>query len=205
MAAHPLVAFDNANQHGIHQHVVGGEFARHRLGQRHAGSTRNGSGRGTRQGRLGADIQHIDDTPPFAVPHGGQCQPTEADRGKQLEVQIILPKRVRYFQEAAALRCAGIIDQDIHLAEALHRRRISRFAALSGANIGGDGSHLGGRGSSADFSLSLRQALRPARHNGDMPARFSKHLGHGKPKTLGPAGDERGAPIQGDIHGLLPL
>jgi len=82
------------------------------------------------------------------------------------------------------LRRAGIIDQDIHLTEPLYRCRIGSFAALSRADIGGNRGHLGGRGGGTDFGLRLGQAFRPARDNGDMPARFSEHLGHGKPKAL---------------------
>ena len=203
MPAHPLVAFDNADQHGIHQHIMGGEFARHRFGQSHAGGTRNGSGRGPRQGRLGADIQHIDDAAPFAVPHGRQRQAAKPDGGEKLQVQIILPKRVRYLQEPTALRCAGIIDQDIHLAEALHRRGIGRFTPFRSADIGGDSDHLGARRGGADFGFSLRQALCPTCDNGNMPAGFSEHLRNSQPKPLGPASDQRRAPVQGDIHGSL--
>ena len=114
---HPLIAHDQADQHGIDQDVVLAAFARHHLGQRHAGRPRYRGRRRGRRRRLGVGVEHVDDAAPFARLHARPDQPGEADRGKQFEVEVFLPGFVGDVLERHRPRRAGVVDEDVDRAE----------------------------------------------------------------------------------------
>ena len=131
VAAHDLVADDDADMQRIDQHVVRRAFHRHRLGQRHLRGAADRGRRAVGARRLGADIEHADDAAPFARLHLRHQDAAEADLREQLEVEIGLPLRVGDRLRRAAGRLAGIVDEDVDLAE--FRYCIASQAASIGA------------------------------------------------------------------------
>ena len=84
----------------------GGAFAGEHLGERHAGRPRHRGRRARGPRRLGAGVEHVDDAPPALRSFiCGQASRVEADRGEQLEVEVLLPLRVGY-----ALRTDAAFD-----------------------------------------------------------------------------------------------
>ena len=83
-AARPLVALDQADQHGVDQNVVRRALPGQHFRQREAGGARD-RGRGAgRARRLGADVEHVDDTAPAPLLHLRPDEPREADGAEQL-------------------------------------------------------------------------------------------------------------------------
>jgi len=104
-----LIGFDETDIHGIDQNIMRRPLVRQNLGQSHAGATRDGSRRRTGPRRLGADIEHVDDAPPFLRFHVWPGETREADGGEQFLIKIALPNIVGDVLEGAIARRAGIV------------------------------------------------------------------------------------------------
>ena len=154
-------------------------------------------------GRLGADVEDIDDAAPAPRLHAGKGLPAEPDRREQLEVDVVLPHLVADLQEGAALRGAGVVDEHVDLAERRLGLLVGLAAALRRADVGGDADDLGiaRRG---NLGPRLVEALLPARDDGDVGAGADEMLGDGPADALAAAGDERVASVHAHLH-VLPL
>ena len=73
------------------------------LHERHAGGARYRGGRAVGAWRLGTGVQHVDDAAPLALLHAGPRQTGEADRGEQLQFQIVVPDLVRVLSDGMAI------------------------------------------------------------------------------------------------------
>ena len=115
-----LVALDEADQQRVDQHVVGPPSPASALvsAMPAARETEVGMLAGTR--RLGADVEHVDDAAPAPLLHLRPHQADQADRGEQLLVKILLQDLVGERLELAVARGAGIVDDDVDLAERAH-------------------------------------------------------------------------------------
>src|SRR5690606_24015893 len=103
------------------------------------------------------------------------------------------PERVRDLQERPALRSAGVVDQDVHLAEGTGRLAEGTLAALGGGDVGGDGGDLHAwRRGRLDLRLRLAERLGAARDERDMAAGARIGLGDGEAEALGSARDQGG-------------
>ena len=94
-------------------------LARQHLHERHAGGARHRGRCPVRPRRLRAGVQHVDDAAPFALLHPRPDQAREADRGEQLQVEVVLPDLVGDLLRGHRPRLAGVVDQDVDLAERL--------------------------------------------------------------------------------------
>ena len=149
-------------------------------------------------GALARGIEHVDDAAPFALFHARPHQPAEADRGKQFEVEILLPHLVGHRFERHRARRAGIVDENVDLAEIPDdllkgRGNIRRLGDVADI-VANRKAILGQR------IARRRQVFGAARHDRDPGAGFGKSPRHREPDTLAAAGNDGDAIIHGDIH-----
>src|SRR5918911_603707 len=76
--------------------------------------------RAARPRRLGADVQDVDDAAPAPLLHLRPDQARESDGGEELQIEVLAPDLVRDLLEGQRSGRAGVVDQDIDLAEAVH-------------------------------------------------------------------------------------
>src|SRR4030088_2984729 len=70
---------------------------------------------------LGADIEDIDDAPPAPLFHLRPDEPRQPDRREQFLVEVVLQEFVGQLLERAGGGGAGIVHDDVDLAQRLHR------------------------------------------------------------------------------------
>ena len=193
-----LIGLDEANQHRIDQYVMRRAFVREHLGQRHAGSAGDRSRRASAARRLGADVEHIDDAAPAALLHLRPRQPRQPDGGEQLLVQVVLQEFVGQLFKRAGGRRAGIVHDDVDLAERLHYFVVGTLDVSGERHVALD----------ADDTPAVRpdgldrivERFASARDNGDIGARGCKSRGNGEPDPFASAGDHRRAAGETDVH-----
>ncbi len=123
---------------------------------------------------------------------------------EQLEVEIVLPDRVGDLLELAGLRRAGIVDEDVDLAEGVDDGAPGAPRAPAAfATSHGKAPHLGLR-RGRDAALGLGEGFGAARQDRHFRARLRELGRHRQPQPLAAAGDERSAAVEPDVH-RLPL
>ena len=142
-----LVGFDEADQQCVYQDVMGCAFAGQHLGQRHAGRTRDRGRGASRPRRLGPDVENVDHPPPPPFLHLRPHQPGEPDRSEQFQIEILAPDLVGDILEGAGARGAGIVHNDVDLAERLHCRSVSalQVGSIGHVALQADDTSRGGR------------------------------------------------------------
>jgi hypothetical protein len=106
------------------------------------------------------------------------------------------------FFESAGARGAGIVHQDVDLAERPHRLLIRALQVGGNGDVArnADNARLG---RFPDRDDSLIQRLAPARDDCHRGAGLGKARRHGKADALAPAGNDGGAPVKNDFHVAL--
>ncbi len=127
--------------------------------------------------------------------HGGKERPIEADRGHQVQVDLLLPRVVadRLIAASRRLGASQHMDNDIETAEPFSH----------GPN---HGSATGCRGQVGRHELHLRQRLRPVPCAGEDMRAQPLEQRHGRcAGTAGARGDKGALPFQGDeiLHGTI--
>ena len=182
-----LVGLDETDEQRIDQHVVRRAFVRQHLGERHAGGAGNRRRGACAARRLGADIEDIDDLPPAPFLHLRPNEPRQPDRRKQLLVEVVLQEFIRQLLERAGGGGAGIVHDDVDLAQRLHR------FVVGTPDVGGDRDiALDADDASAARTDRLDgriEGLAPAGDNGDIGTRGRKSRRDGKADALACAGD----------------
>ena len=156
--------------------------------------------RGVRVAFLAGDRGDVDDAAVFLLQHRGHHR-LAADEGTvEIDAQHLAPfLEVGFPHRLVDAGDAGIVDEDVDLAE-----RLQRLVAglLDGGEIGNV--DLEGRDGRADFLRGLfrkRQVVIPDR---DLRAGCDEALGDRAPKTLRAAGDDGAAAVQIDlVHWIL--
>jgi len=189
-----LVALDVADQQGIDQHVVRRALARQHLGEGHAGGPRHRRRRAAGLRGLCTGIEDIDDAAPASRLHARKSLAAEPDRGQQLQVDVMLPDLVGDLDEGPTLRCAGVVDEHVDVAERLVRCLECGAAAGGRANVGSNGDDLG-IGLAGDLCLGLVQALLLARDDRHVGTRLGEVARDGQADALAATRDERIAPV----------
>ncbi len=85
--------------------------------------------------RLGADVEHVDDAAPLAFLHLRPNQPRQPYGRKQFLIEIGLQDFVGEIFERAGARRAGIVDDNVDLAERLHRLVIDALHVVGDTDI----------------------------------------------------------------------
>ena len=139
--------------------------------------------------------------PQFPRLHARPDQPAEADRRKQLQVEVFLPDLVGDGLERHGARGAGIVDEDVDPAKILHDLVVGR-------------GNIGSFGDVANVIVNLMpvlgellprrlQVLRAARKDRDVRAGPGKPARHREPNALAAAGDDGDAIFHRDFHFLF--
>ena len=198
-----LIGLDQTDQHGVDQHVVRRELVRERLGHRHAGGARHRGRHAVAARRLGADVEHVDDAAPAPLLHLRRDQTNHADRREQLLLKVVMQDLVGELLERRGARGAGVVDQDVDLAEAFHR------LVIGARDIGRDPDV---RDHADDLAVGLLleggdrllERSLAARDDGNIGAGGGKALRHRKADTLAAAGDDGGTARKTDFHDKTP-
>ena len=134
----------------------------------------------------------------------GHDQPRQPDRGEQLLIEVVLQEFVGQLLEWPGCRRAGIVHDDVDLAERLHG------VVVSPANIGGnsDVADDGVNTSSvarADGFGGGGEGFAPAGDDGDVGARGREPGRNRKPYPLAAAGNDGRPAGETDVHSVLPI
>ncbi len=175
---------------------------RQHLGECHLRGAADRGRRAVGAGRLGADVEDADDPAPFALLHLRHQDAAEADLREQFQIEIGLPLLVGDGLRRPARRLAGVVDEDIDLAEfridllagRLDRRRLRDVAADRGDLALRD---------LLDLALGVGECRRVARQNGHIRSRGGEFLGDREAEPLAAAGDDRASTVQSNFHDLL--
>ena len=98
--------------------------------------------------RLPVDRPDIDDPPPFARPHAGEHGFGHVEAPAEIGVDHLFPVLIAHLQDGAVARDAGIVDDDIDIAEVARDLRAAGLACVVIAHIpfiGGDSGAIGER------------------------------------------------------------
>jgi hypothetical protein len=133
---------------------VGGEFTGQGLGEGHAGGAGDGGGGAAGAGGFGADVEHVDDAAPAAVSHLRPGEAGEADGGEEFEVEVLLPDFVGDGFEGAGAGLAGVVDDDVDAAEAVHDIVIGALDVGGFGDIALDGEDAAFGGGTDDFLIN---------------------------------------------------
>jgi hypothetical protein len=194
-----LVGIDEADQHGVDHHVVGRALVGQHLGERHPGRPSNRRRRTAPARRLGTDIEHVDDTAPAPLLHLRPNQSDESDRRKQLLVEILLQDLIGELLERSGAGSAGVVDDDIDLAERLRRLAVCPLDLARKRDVGLDADDLSA-GLRCDRLDCPVERFAPARHDGNVGAGGGKAGGHRKPDAFASPGNHGCPPAEADLH-----
>jgi hypothetical protein len=153
--------------------------------------------------RLGADIERVDHPAPAPLLHLRPHQSRQPDGGEQLLVEVVAPHLVGDLLERPGTRGAGVVHDDVDLAQRRHG------FVVGALDVGGDADVTCNRGHAslrarADALGGLVERAAPAGDDGDIGARGREPLGDRKPDALAAAGDHGRAAGETDFHSILP-
>ena len=193
-----IAVFAAAGVTAVDQDVVLGEFLAERLGQRDQAGLRGRIMRGVGVAFLAGDRGDVDDAAVFLREHRRHHRLAADEGAVEIDAQHLAPfVEVGFPHRLVDAGDAGIVDEDVDLAERLQRL----VAGLLDRGEVGD-VDLEGRDRRADFLGGLfrkRQVMIPDR---DLGAGSDEALGDGAPKPLRPAGDDGATAVQIDlVHG----
>ena len=140
--------------------------------------------------RLGADVEHVDDAAPAPLLHLRRDQADQADRGEQLVLEILLHDLVGQLLERAVARGAGVVDDDVDLAERLHHLVVGALDVGRGADVGLHADHLLPFALRLDGVDRLVERLAGARQDGDVGAGCGEPRRDREADALAAAGDD---------------
>src|SRR5215472_7916948 len=195
----PLIALDEADQQRVDKNSVRCPLARQYLGQRHAGRAGHRSRRAGWARRLGADVEYVDDAAPFALFHLRPGEPDQPNGGEKLEVEVLLPLRIGDGLEGMGVGGAGVVHQDIDVAQSLRHKSKSCRNVCRVPHVAGDRQHLLPR-PGPNRGHGVVQGTLPARHDRDVGAGRRKGAGNRKAQTLASAGNEGFPACQLYVH-----
>ena len=113
----------------------------------------------------------------------------EPDRGEELEVEVRLPDLVGDSLEGEGLRLAGVVHQDVDLADRLHHLRVGALQVGGRGDVAGHGADLA-RADRIDLRAGLFERTRAPREDRDVGAGLRIGKRGGQPKPLAAAGDD---------------
>ena len=130
------VGVDEARRHAVHRDVAAAELARERLGHAdHAGLRR----RVVRLPRVAGGADHrgdVDDASPARLHHAAHHRARQAEDRAQVGLDHLVPVLVLHAQRQVVARDAGVVDEDVDVAELLldrfdHAHRICAASRTS--------------------------------------------------------------------------
>ncbi len=132
----------------------------------------------------------------------GQTSRVKRMRGEQLLVEVVLQDLVGQLLERAGRGGAGVVDDDVDLAERLHRLVVD---ALDVGGLGDVALHADDPAArlGADRLDRLVERLAAARHDRDVGAGGGEAGGDRKADALAAAGDDGRAAGKTDFHSML--
>ena len=92
--------------------------------------------------RLGADIEHVDDAAPAPLLHLRHDQTDQADGGEQFLLDVVVQDVVGQLLERHGARRAGVVDDDVDLAERIHHLAVGALDVRGLADVGRNADHL---------------------------------------------------------------
>src|SRR5262249_56241515 len=116
----------------------------------------------------------------------------------ELKMDVVLPQFVADALEGAALRGAGIVDQDVDLAETRRRLRDRPAAAISGTDVGRHRHHLG-VALPGDIGARQIENLLAPRHQRDIGAGPDEGFGDGTADAYAAPRAPGVAPLRGEL------
>jgi hypothetical protein len=153
-------------------------------------------------GAFGADIEHVDDAPPFARLHARPDQSAEPDRREQFQIEVFLPDFVGDRFERHRARCSGIVDEHVDPAE------IGDHLLVGVGDVRGPGDVAN---VVANLEIILGQPLPrrlqirwAPREDRDLGAGLGEPARHRDADPLAAAGDDGDAILHGYVHSFLP-
>ena len=106
-----------------------------------------------------AAVKHVDDAAPFPRLHLGERRSREADRGEQLQIEVLLPDFVGNGFERPIGMGAGVVEQDVDPAKLLFGGGKDAGAIFGLADVAGDGDGLA-------LALARQRLARALQHVG---------------------------------------
>src|SRR5262245_46525302 len=156
------------------------------------------------RGALGADIERVDDAPPAPRLHLRPGEPRQPDRREQLLIEILAPDVVGDLLERTGARGAGIVHDDVDLAERLHGLVIGPLDIRGNGDVALDGVDAPSS-ARTDGLGGVIECVAAARHDGDVGARGRKPRRDREPDPLAGAGNDGRAAGETDLHCVLPM
>ncbi len=126
-------------------------------------------------------------------------EPDQPDGSEELEVDVLLPLGIGDGLERMGVGSAGIVHQDVDMAERLRDPGKSCRDVLGAPHVAGDREDLLPR-PRPDRCDGLFQRALPSRHDGDIGAGLRKGVGNRQTEAFAATGDKGFPPRKLDVH-----
>src|SRR5579875_578475 len=173
-----------------------------RLGEGDTGGAAHAGRVGGRARLLAGDLGDIDDCAAALRAQHRDHEAAGADRGEDLEIQVVDPGFVGDRLERIGGSHAGVVDKGVNPSEALVRGADEALDVLSAAHVGAEREAFaaGGRDGGGD----LLEGLLAPRADGDLGALVRESLGRRFANAFAAARHERDLTLEAQVHRWCP-